>query len=97
MNKIFEIKDKTRRTVHLSYERWKKHILIEHPYLANRIEEIKETLTKPTLIRSSKYDENVRYYFKWNNKLKEYLMVAVKYLNGYGFIITSYYMKNLKK
>jgi len=39
--KVFEIKDKTGRVIYLSYERWRKHILVEHPYLANKVEEIK--------------------------------------------------------
>ena len=41
MEKVFEIKDKTGRVIYLSYERWRKHILVEHPYLANKVEEIK--------------------------------------------------------
>ena len=97
MTNIFEVRDKTGRTIYLSNKRWKDHILVEHPYLTNKLEEIKETLIKPTIILQSKYDEKVSYYFSWNKKTKEYLMVAVKYLNGSGFIITAYYVKNLRR
>ena len=70
---------------------------MEHNYLSNKLEDIKENLIKPTAIITSKYSMNVKYYYRWIKERSEYLMVAVKYLNGFGFIITSYYLKNLKK
>ena len=97
MKKVFKVKDKTGRIIYLSSERWKKHILQEHPYLSNKLEDIKEALIKPTITTPSKYNADVRYYLRWNKLTKEYLMVVVKYLNNSGSVITSYYTKSLKK
>ncbi len=91
---IFEIKDKTKRTIRLTLERW-KHIQQEHPEI-NNIELLKETLSKPLIIKPSKYDpDHVCYYYSYDKQQKRYLMIAVKYLNGDGFIITTYYLRKL--
>src|SRR3989344_3878566 len=83
MSHIFDITYKTNRKIHLSRERW-AHILRYHPYLANILEEIKETLTKPFIIVSSLDDENKCHYYKPLKSRKGYLLVSVKYLNGEG-------------
>lgn len=90
MTIIFEIKDKSGRKIHLSDERW-KHIVTEHSSLANKIEDIEDTLISPLIIGKSENDENVRYYQKYHKKLSKYLLVSVKYLNGKGFVITAFY------
>jgi len=95
---IFVIRDRTGRNIHLSYERW-KHIVYEHPIVANRIDEIKNTIIAPTAIRESDHDEAIRFYYRYykNIKLKEkYLFVMVRYLNGDGFVITSFYINKIK-
>ena len=84
---IFEINDKTKRFIRLTEERW-KHITKEHPEVTD-IEEIKETVKKPFKIKESKYDPNhVVWFYRLNKNRKRYLFVAVKYLNGDGFVIT---------
>ncbi len=75
-------------------ERW-KHIVQEHPRVIY-VEEIKQTMKRPSTIRQSTYDKNVRWYYSFNKQKKRYLMVSVKYLNGDGFIITAYYTRNIK-
>ncbi|MBI4439913.1 hypothetical protein HY638_02985 [Candidatus Woesearchaeota archaeon] len=97
MPKIFEIKDKSGRKISLSQERW-THINQEHPEVAPHIEEIKETLENPIQIKSYEFDEEVKYYYKHlkQKPLAGYLLVIVKYLNGEGFIITSYFVRNIK-
>lgn len=62
---IFVVKDRSGREIHLSKERW-KHIVYEHPVIANKIEEIKDTLLNPTAIRKSDHDDQIRFYY---NKL----------------------------
>lgn len=96
MPRIFEIKAKSGRVVYLTDERW-KHISTEHPLLANKIEDIKDALVAPLSIRKSKFDENVRHYYKYYKNLRKYLMVSVKYLNGGGFVITAFYTNKLEK
>jgi len=96
--KIFEVKDKTGRTIYLADERW-KHIISEHPEVTNFLEEMKETLVQPTKIATFYYDEKVRYHYRYFKKLKspaKYFLVIIKYLNGNGFIITAYFVKSIK-
>ena len=94
MDWIFEIRDKSGRNIHLSDERW-THIQ-KHPEMSGNIEQIKETLVKPTLIIPQDYDPNVRFYFRFYKDMKKFLFVSVKYLNGDGFIITSFYTDKAK-
>ena len=95
MNLIFKIKDKSGRLVHLSKERW-IHIIQEHPELTNKIESIKETILNPTTIKTYSYEINIKHFYSWNKISKKYLIVIVKYLNGNGFVITSFYTRKLK-
>jgi len=95
---VFKIKDKTNREIRLTKERW-SHINEEHPEIAQHIEDIKETLKTPFKIISYNDDENVKYYYKYLKNRKptaKYLLLIVKYLNGEGFIITAYFVKNIK-
>ena len=92
---IFEVIDKSKRKIRLSTERW-KHIQAEHSQI-NDIEELKQALISPLRITPSKYDpEQVCYYYRYNKNRKRYLFVAVKYLNGDGFIVTAYYLRKIQ-
>ncbi|HLD07323.1 MAG TPA: hypothetical protein VJC16_07390 [Candidatus Nanoarchaeia archaeon] len=95
MDTVFEIGDKTGRKIRLTRTQW-KHISHEHPTVTN-IEEIKETLQKPIRIKPSAYDPlSVAGYYWFNKDRKRYLCVSVKYLNGEGFVITAFYMRNIR-
>ncbi|MBS3176721.1 hypothetical protein J4457_05815 [Candidatus Woesearchaeota archaeon] len=93
MTILFEIKDKTGRQIRLTPKQW-KHIQ-EHPEMTDKIERIRETLEKPDKIFQSPSEPKVHYYFKYDKTIGKYLLVAVKYLNGQGFIITSFYSTKL--
>ena len=97
MTWIFEVEDNSSRKIHLSDERW-KHLNQEHPEVAPYLEDIKETLKNPIKIIDYEYDENVKYYYKYFKEREEakYLLVIVKYLNNHGFIITAYFVRNIK-
>ncbi len=95
MTRLFEVKDKFNRTIYLSNERW-KHITTRHPEVTD-IEEIREVILNPLIVKQDKFDEFLNYYYRFNKSKKRYLMVAVKYLNGEGFILTSVYTKTIKK
>ena len=94
MTNILVVIDKTRRKIYMSKERY-KHIM-GHNEMQNKLLDIQEALHKPDIIQS-KEDENVRDYYKYNREIRKYLFVSVKYLNGKGFIITSYYKSKIKK
>lgn len=96
MSHLFELKDKRGRLIHLSFERW-NHIVSEHPDLSNKLEEVKETINNPLIIKPSRYYQGVCFYYKYFKPIAKYLLVSVKYLNGTGFIITRFYVKRLRK
>jgi len=96
MENIFEIIDKTGRKIHLSKERY-KHIQ-KHPYMHDSLEEIKSTIKNSIITRYNEEDESISYFykeFKENEPSERYLLVAVKYLNNEGFIITSFYTNKI--
>ena len=103
MTNVFEVIDKSGRRVHLSNERW-KHIRKKHPEIQD-FEQIKETIQKPDKITSYNYDETVYYdetiyyfykYYKNRPLSYRYLLVAVKYLNGEGYVATAYFSAKIK-
>lgn len=99
MDYIFEIIDKTGRKIRLTKESW-KHITSPenlHPYMANYLEEVKQALIKPLIIIPHKFDNIKANYYLYLKEEKRYLLVAVKYLNGEGSVITSFITRSIRK
>jgi len=102
MSNIFEVIDKTGRKIRLTKERW-THIsspISPHAYMTNYSEEIKETLMKPDKIVQSTSNENKTNYYKYYKNRKsnsKFLKVIVKYLNGVGFVISSYFVRSISQ
>lgn len=97
MDIIFEVIDKTRRKIRLTKKQY-SHICKKHPMISNYFEEFKETLIKPDKIIESYDDKSVGFYYKYYKKLNlpyQNIFVIVKYLNGDGFIISAYFVKNI--
>ena len=92
MDWIFVVKDRTGRLIHLSHERYYNHIL-HHPHMHDKLELIKLTIKSPKIVRHYK-DPQVRYFYdddKVRSPSERYLLVSVKYLNGEGYVITSFF------
>ena len=94
MVRIFEIKDKDNKIIYLTDEQW-KHITTRHSDV--NIEGVKETVLNPLIIKQDKIDRFLLYYYRFNKLKRSYLMVAVKYLNDEGFIITGFYTRHIRK
>ena len=92
---IFEITDKTGRKILLSKKKW-SHIL-DHKGMEQYLGEIKDALINPTLIVQHKFDSNRRNYYKYYKNKKRYLLVSVKYLNGEGYVVTSFITRKITK
>ena len=61
------------------------------------IENIKDALKNSFAIRYE-YDKSVLYFYKELKQMpssERYLMVSVKYLNGNGFVITSFFTNKI--
>ena len=92
MSFIFEVTDKTGRKIHLTDERW-KHIRKKHPEMEIS-ELLQETIEKPDKITNTHLDSKVNYFWKhYKNRSgsDKFLLVVVKYLNGDGYVLSSYY------
>lgn len=95
---VFEVIDKTGRKIRLTKRQW-EHILRRHSDMINYQDEIKKTLKNPQKIIDHPYDEKSRYYYsyvKYKQGHNKYLLVIVNYLNGDGFIITTYFRGSIK-
>lgn len=96
MGLIFEVNNKSGRKIHLSNERW-AHINQEHPEIAPHLEDIKDALINPLKVVQYEYDKGIHYHYKYFKRRRpEYLLIIVKYLNNHGFIITAYFVRNIK-
>ena len=93
---VFEVVYKTERKIRLTSMQW-KHVLKRHPYMNKYEEEIKETLKYPQKLVGPMKDLGYYYkYYKYLRSPNRYIFVLVKYLNGEGFVITTYQMENIK-
>ena len=93
MEDIFEVKDKTGRKIRLTREQW-NHIKTEHPEIEK--EEVQLAIEKPIKIIEKTNNKYSYYqYLKYKKLPFRFLRVIVKYLNGEGFIITSYFVKRI--
>ncbi len=94
---LFEVVDKTGRKIRLTKERWSHitHPSSLHSYMTNYLEDVEQVLIKPDRISDSVYDINKANYYKYYKNRKQYLRVIVRYLNGDGFVISAYFVKNI--
>lgn len=95
MDIIFETIDKTGRKIRLTKKRW-EHIRIEHSDVDD-YNYLKETIIHPVKVMYLERKKATFYgYFKHKKDSAKYLRVIVKYLNGEGFVITSYFVRSIK-
>ena len=61
-------------------------------------EDIKKAIQNPLTVRYNEEDEEVRYFYREHKNMssfERYLLVSVKYLNGIGFVITSFFTNKI--
>lgn len=93
MDIIFEIIDKTGRKIRLTKTQW-SHIRMRHSDVSES--EIQETLKNPQKIIEEDNNVVILYrYYKERKEPEKYLKLMVKYLNGDGYVITSYFVRNM--
>ncbi len=96
MTHVFEVVDKSGKRIHLSPERW-AHIRQDHPEVED-LDALTETLVRPASVAQFPED-NIAYFYRYckhRPSSDKYLLVIVKYLNGEGFVITAYYVKQTR-
>ncbi len=93
---IFEIVDKTGRKIRLTKKQW-KHIMRRHSYMEKYLEEIKQTIKIPDRVIEKFYNKGYYYKgYKYLESLNKFILVIVRYLNGEGFIISTYLEEIIK-
>mgnify|MGYP001562868588 CR=1 FL=1 len=93
---LFEVKDVFGRKIRTTKDYWQKIRTLKHRELKYDIPEVKNALTKPEEVRRSVTDSTILLYAQKQQKY-DILIVAVKVLNGNGFLVTVYQTKEFKK
>ena len=97
MGIIFEVVDKNGKLIRLTDKTW-KHIK-KHPRMDEIVlEKIKNIVKNPPISRYSEDDENTKYLYQEFKEMpseERYLFISVKYLNGEGFVITSFFTNKI--
>ena|SRR3989344_3896762 len=93
---LFEVKDVLGRKIRTATDYWQKIKTLKHRELKYDIPEVKNTLTNPEEVRRSVTDSTILLYAQKQKKY-DILIVAVKVLNGDGFLVTVYQTKEVKK
>lgn len=84
---LFEVETPLNFTVRCSVEYWQR-LVLKHPAIAERLEDVKHTLTDPDEVRLSSSDAGVLLFYRADTK--RWLCAVARKLNGEGFLITSY-------
>ncbi len=93
---LFEVIDIFGRKIHTTAEYWKNIKILKHRELKYGIDEVKKTLATPDEVRRSITDTTILLFAKKVQK-HDILIVAVKVLNGTGFLVTCYQTKKYKE
>lgn len=93
---LFEVTDVLGRKIRTTKDYWEKIKTLKHRELKYGVEEVKNTLIKPDEIRRSVTDTTILLYAQSQEKY-DILIVAIKVLNGDGFLVTVYQTKEFKK
>jgi hypothetical protein len=96
--RFLEARDKYGKLVYLTKERW-IHITTEHPEVSPYLQELGEILANPVKIASYDHDPKIKYcykYYKHRPGAAKYILIIINYLNGEGFIITAYFVRNIQ-
>ncbi len=93
---LFKLNDVLGRKIHTTKDYWQKIKTLKHRELKYDIPEIKKTLKAPDEVRKSVTDTTILLYAQRQKKY-DILIVAVKVLNGDGFLVTVYQTKEFKK
>lgn len=93
---LFEVTDVFGRRIRTTKSYWDKIKSIKHRELKYGVTEVKKVLAQPDEVRRSVTDRTI---FLYARKVGKYaiLIVAVKTLNGEGFIVTSYQTKTYRQ
>lgn len=91
MLNIIEVKTKDQKLIRLTLTQW-KHIVYRHPEMSSKLIDIENMLLYPSYIKD---EEEIKKYYKYIKDIHKYIMVAIRILNGDGFVMTSYLTRKI--
>jgi len=93
---IFKLTTPLELVVRSTQKHWRVISTVKHPVMADRLEQVRETLTNPDVIHQSRIDDRVLLFYK-RIRVSCWICAVVKKLNGEGFLITAYPTENIKE
>ena len=92
--RIFQTQDCSGREIYLTQERF-KHITEDHSEVFGYLSYFESILKHPEKTSIKENNKTIHYFYKHfkEKAFPRYLLLVVKYLNGEGFIITAYFVK----
>ena len=101
-NMMFVVNDPRRYQIQLTKTCWYHHILVEHPEMKKRLEDIRQALETPDCIYQSKYKSSSQLYFLKKRRGSfgvEYVLVVVtiRQRTKKGYVQTSFIVDSLSK
>jgi len=96
MENILEVDDPRGFHVILTSENWEKHVLLHHPEMKNRLEQVAKTIQKPfPCICQDRWEDNCIVYYSKPDRL--YIRIVVQIMpKGYGMVNTAYRCRSPK-
>ncbi len=95
MDIYFKVKSFSGKIIRTTRSHWELITKVKHPEMKGKEAEVKECLRNPVEIRRSADDPDVYlYYLPYD---RHFICVVVRYLDGDGFIITSYITDKIKE
>jgi len=99
---MFVVTDPRQYQIRLTKACWYNHILIEHPEMKGRLDDVKRAIKIPDYIYQSKYKPSSHlYYYKIGRGLskKEYVLVVItiRHRTSKGYVQTAFLVDSLSK
>jgi hypothetical protein len=91
---ITSVHTKDGKKIILREKQW-QHIKHRHPEMANRLNDIEEAIRNPTV--RIRYSDATTKFYRFIKREKKYMMVAARFFNGEGCIITAYPTKRVQR
>jgi len=91
---LFEVETPIHFKVHTTDVYWQK-LLIKHPELEGKLNDIQNTLRQPMEIRKSKRNELIFLFYA--EDIKHWICVVTKKIGLEGFLVTAYITDKIKE
>jgi len=91
---LFEVATPLGFTVRTTADYWQR-LVVKHPDLVDKLEDIKITLCQPEHIRRSRCDPMVLLFYRCGGR--HWVVAAAKRADGTGFLVTAYQTDVIKE